>query len=379
MKLKSFNFLKKVFYHPDTVNKILSGSRPFPTTIEIDLTNHCNHRCSFCVWGEHIATDKSSLSTNVIKNCILEMKKLGAKAITFTGGGEPMIHKGFYEILNFSKELGFDCGLITNGSVIIEKNISKLLKSLKWLRVSLSGGDKKTYFQVQGKDQFDLVMKNLSMLNEYKNKFNTKTKIGIRMLVTEENFKTLSSLCKILCKFENLNFLQIAPDHSNNDGGKFWNGDILKKEIDLADAMLKKKNIDFITSGFELLNTDNEQSKNILNIPSKCYAHFFQIAIMADGSVAYCKNARFDSKYILGNINQTSITEIWNCNKNKEFERWVKPSNCGLLCKNIRVNLGVESINQDLKLNKLNFFENDKLKDYEANFPDDPLDKNFIG
>ena len=49
------------------------------------------------------------------------MRKLGAKAITFTGGGEPMIHKDFYEILVTSKKLGFDCGLITNGSIITRK------------------------------------------------------------------------------------------------------------------------------------------------------------------------------------------------------------------------------------------------------------------
>ena len=38
--------------------------------------------------------------------------------------------------------MGFDCGLITNGSVITEKNAGLLLDNLNWLRISMSGGIK---------------------------------------------------------------------------------------------------------------------------------------------------------------------------------------------------------------------------------------------
>ena len=118
------------------------------------------------------------------------MKKLGAKAITFTGGGEPMIHKNFYEILSISKKKGFDCGLITNGSVITEKNDELLLKNLNWLRVSMSGGDKDSYFKVQGKDHFELVCKNLQIIAATKKKLKSNTKLGLRMLITKENVHT---------------------------------------------------------------------------------------------------------------------------------------------------------------------------------------------
>ena len=127
------------------------------------------------------------------------MKKLGAKAITFTGGGEPMIHKNFYEILKRSNEIGFDCGLITNGSVITEKNAELLLKNLNWLRVSMSGGDKESYFKVQGKDHFELVCKNLKYCHLPK-KLKSNTKLGLRMLITKENIHTLYNLAEIIKK-----------------------------------------------------------------------------------------------------------------------------------------------------------------------------------
>lgn len=378
MKLKNFNFNEKVELQPSQIEKINNKLRPFPITVEVDLTNHCNHRCSFCVWGEHISSDKSSLKKQNILKCIQGMRKLGAKAITFTGGGEPMIHKDFYEILVTSKKLGFDCGLITNGSVITEKNAELLLDNLNWLRISMSGGDKDSYFKVQGKDHFELVIKNLKIISSIKKKKNSKTKIGLRMLITEQNVHTLFSLVKIISDINGINYLQIAPDHDNHDDGSFWHGKIVKKEKDKSENVLNKKNIDFITSGFEILNTNNNDKQKTLNIPKKCYAHFYQVAIMADGNVSFCKNARFDEKFFIGNINEEKIENIWNSEKNKEIEKWVRPNNCGLLCKNIRVNLTMQKINDSSNQKSL-YKDETQVKDYINKYPDDPLDINFVG
>lgn len=384
MKLENFDFSKKVKLHPEQISNIKNGNRPFPLTIELDLTNHCNHRCSFCVWGEHIAIDKSSLEKETIKKCINDMRTLGTKAITFTGGGEPMIHKNFYEVLSFAKSIGLDCGLITNGSAITEKNCSQLIKNLKWIRISMSGGDKESYLLVQGKDHFELVCKNLEILCKEKRLNNENLKIGIRMLITEKNFGTLKKLAKIIKSIEGINYLQIAPDHNNEDDGNFWHSERLKKEKNKTEILLKEKNINFITSGFEILNTSKNDKKEILNIPKKCYAHFYQIAIMADGDVSFCKNARFDKKFSIGNINKNSIQEIWNSDKNKEFESWIRPNNCGLTCKNIRVNLGAEEILSSKNINNLEksksyLYHKELLKKYKQEHPSDPLDINFVG
>ena len=40
MKLENFDFSKKVKLHPKQISSIKDGNRPFPLTIELDLTNH---------------------------------------------------------------------------------------------------------------------------------------------------------------------------------------------------------------------------------------------------------------------------------------------------------------------------------------------------
>ena len=127
------------------------------------------------------------------------------------------------------------------------------------------------------------------------------------MLITEENIHTLFNLAKIISNINGINYLQIAPDHDNNDDGNFWHGELVKKEKNKSENVLNKKNIDFITSGFEILNTNSNDKQKTLNIPTKCYAHYYQVAIMADGNVSFCKNARFDQKFFIGNINEDTI------------------------------------------------------------------------
>ena len=38
MKLKNFDFTQKVYLHPEHVVKLKNKERPFPMTIEVDLT-----------------------------------------------------------------------------------------------------------------------------------------------------------------------------------------------------------------------------------------------------------------------------------------------------------------------------------------------------
>lgn len=54
MKLENFDFSKKIFYHPEKILDYKNGKRPFPVTVEIDLTNNCNHKCSFCFYADKI-------------------------------------------------------------------------------------------------------------------------------------------------------------------------------------------------------------------------------------------------------------------------------------------------------------------------------------
>jgi len=334
MKLYNFDFSKKIFYHPEKIVEYKQGKRPFPTSLEIDLTNICNHRCDFCFHAEHRAKDKSSLDTDLIKKRIKETCELGTKGISFTGGGEPMIHKDFIGIMEYTHSLGLHIGLITNGSLINEDNASKMIKCLTWIRISMGGGDKESYHKVQGVNQFERVIKNIKILSDTKTKEKSSLNIGIRVLVTKENLQSLANLTNIIKDF-NINYLQVAPDQFTNDCGKFWNDQKTKEVFSQVEKIISKKGIMLLTAGYMMFQ-DN------LDHPRTCYAHFFHSAIIAEGYLLFCKNARDKEKYYVGNITKKTLKEIWNSEHVKKLESYIKPYNCGLFCKNLALNIAME-------------------------------------
>lgn len=347
MKLHNFDFSKKIFFHPEHIVKYKEKKRPFPITMEIDLTNKCNHKCVFCFYAEHISTDNSTLETEILKERITEMAKLGCKGISFTGGGEPTLHHNFKEILEHTHKNCIDCGLITNGSVV-HKYIDEILYNLKWIRISLAGGNSNSYKEVQGVDQFDKVIKNIILLSNEKKNRNSNLNIGIRVLVTQNNINSLENLIEIL-KDTSINYIQLAPDMFTNDNGEFWNSENTQNIFKKINKILEVNNIMQLTTGY--LNHQNH-----LDYVSTCYAHFFQGALTAEGNLIFCKNARDKTKFVIGNIYEKTFSEIWDDQVTKNLESHIKPSNCGLFCKCMQLNVSMQ----------------------ESLFPSDDMSPNFV-
>lgn len=345
MQYKNFDFSKKLIFHPESIVKIMNEERIFPISFEIDLTNLCNHNCSFCCVKEIRRTDMNTLKTETIKSCIKQMKELGVKGISFTGGGEPLLHKDFYEILEYTKTLGIDTGLITNGALIVENNVQMLLKNINWIRVSVAAGERETYSKIQGKDEYNKVINNLKLLSEYKEKLDLSVNIGVRMLITDENIMTLSGLAEDI-KNLNVNYLQIAPDSMSNNYN-LYNFTDFERIVEQTKTTLDQ--IDLLSAGFIM-----DQDKK--SYPQKCYAHCFHTVVTASGDVLFCKNCRGSENMVIGNIYESSLVEIWNSHKNLQLEKELKPANCGFMCKNMAVNTTLEALlnpSNDMSINFL--------------------------
>ncbi len=77
----------------------------------IQVTKDCNQDCVFCTQPK----EEISFSYDEIKEQILEYKKQGFKSIVYTGG-EPTLLPYLFDLIKFTKSLGMDQRVITNGS-----------------------------------------------------------------------------------------------------------------------------------------------------------------------------------------------------------------------------------------------------------------------
>lgn len=183
------------------LKKILSSSIPFRFFIRIksrkpeirfsiELTTKCNCKCSMCT-REKLIKNKNlcvgEMNEKIIKNIkseIKKFKKAGYKiAITPMGLGEPLLYNNLWKFFKDIKKIDKKIKLIlvTNGILLNEKNIKKIISSkIDEINISLNGRNKKEYFKYNGIDAFDLVQENIKKIFVLRKKI--KPKIFIQYL-----------------------------------------------------------------------------------------------------------------------------------------------------------------------------------------------------
>jgi len=154
----------KIAHHKDKLSEILDGGLPYPTNVQWDLTNQCNVSCNFCYYKIHNELDDfSPTDTFPVYRAIEvlhELKDLGVKAIEWTGGGSIECHPCYKEILRESSELGFENGMVTNGTLLDNEAID-IMKDFAWVRFSLDANKPDTYNKIKKRDLLSTAKSNL--------------------------------------------------------------------------------------------------------------------------------------------------------------------------------------------------------------------------
>jgi len=104
-----------------------------PVHVQWLPTNQCNLRCPFCSCAK--ADRSAQMGTQTAKAVIDELAGMGAKAVTITGGGEPLCHPDLDAMIDRFMYRGIAVGLVTNG-LLLKKMSPVALDCLTWCRVS---------------------------------------------------------------------------------------------------------------------------------------------------------------------------------------------------------------------------------------------------
>jgi radical SAM protein with 4Fe4S-binding SPASM domain len=96
-----------------------------PLSVQLDLTYRCNERCVHC-YLDH--DDRGEMTTTEIKSLLQEMADAGVFILTLSGG-EILLRRDFFEILERARKLSFCVKLKTNAILIGEREAERI-KSL---------------------------------------------------------------------------------------------------------------------------------------------------------------------------------------------------------------------------------------------------------
>jgi len=130
--------------------------------IVIELTNRCNLRCRHCYDGRH--GGKAELSLALLDKILADAKRHGFDELAFTGG-EPTIHRHFFEMIERATHAGYRFGFVSNGwhfSKIYEK-LLPFRDRLTGITFSLDGATEETHDALRGTGSFRRLLKAMSI------------------------------------------------------------------------------------------------------------------------------------------------------------------------------------------------------------------------
>ena len=104
-----------------------------PLSVQLDLTYRCNERCIHC-YLDH--DDHGEMTTSEIKDLLDQLADAGVFFLTLSGG-EILMRKDFFEILEYARGLMFCVKLKTN-AVLIREREAERIRSLRVNSVQIS-------------------------------------------------------------------------------------------------------------------------------------------------------------------------------------------------------------------------------------------------
>lgn len=299
----------KLMYHANRVNAWLKGERIAPITIDCALTTKCSYRCVYCYGKLQVVNQFPNLEENVVFDFLDDAAEIGVKAISFVSDGESTCNPCYADAIVRGKSNGLDMALGTNGFMLTDDALEKILPCLTYLRFNISAGDRKRYCEIHGvaETAYDRVMHNIKTAVSIKRNSNLPVTIGLQMVLMPEFQDQIIPLTK-LGKELGVDYLVIkhCSDDQNHSLG--------------VDYQAYDKMIDTMKEA-ETYNTDDYQVtvkwSKIMNhgdkIYKQCYGAPFILQMSGSGLVAPCGmffNPQY-KKFHIGNIKEKRFKDIF--------------------------------------------------------------------
>ena len=333
----------KPFLYPDRLRAIGAGRVPAPVHVRIKPTNVCNQSCWFCAYR----TDAVSLGSDMdprdriprdkMREICDDLVEMDVEAVTFSGGGEPLIYPHIVETIDRLAAGDIRIGVLTNGSMLKGKVADALARHGTWIRVSIDGWDGPSYAAARkvDVDQFDKVIGNLAAFTRR----DTGCTVGASVIVTEANAAHLFELCARL-KAAGIGHVKVSPcivhdSGESNDAYHARTEPTVRREID---------RIREIEDGhFRVVDHYHALGGRFDRQGSRCPMAYLLTIIGADLSVYSCQDKAYTPGGALGSIRETRFRDFWFSDELAQRLAAIDPSracrhHCVASSKNERIN-----------------------------------------
>jgi MoaA/NifB/PqqE/SkfB family radical SAM enzyme len=240
-----------------------------PEIVQIESTNMCNAKCVFCPRDE-MHREEGIMSMELYRKVVDECAALGITHVRMHNYGEAFLDRTLVDKIRYAKEKGIgEVGLISNGSLITDRVAQGMIEAgLDAINISVDASGREVFESTRLGLNYDKVIANIERI------------VRIRAEAGKRRPKLI---------------LSFVRQNNSADEQAF-----IEHWRTIADKI-------HITDLHNWAGTLNHESD--VNYP--CYRPWLTFTVLWDGRVSLCC-ADFDGHTILGDLNRSTIDEVWN-------------------------------------------------------------------
>lgn len=306
--------LKSSFYYSRFTKKALHWGKP--TSLSIEPTTACNLACPECPSGLKQFTRPTGKLNLDLHQKMLEQVSKTVFYINYYFQGEPFLHPEFLTLIRQAKKHKIYTATSTNAHFIDQKKAEEIINSgLDRLIISIDGLSQETYenYRVHGK--LDKVIE------------------ATKLLIATKKEKRSSTPHLIF------QFLAVKPNE--HEIPAIFS---LGKEMGIDEVRIKTAQLYDYKNGNALMPENEDYSRYTLQSDgtyklkyktgNHCWRMWSGSVLTWDGKVVPCCFDK-DAQHVLGSIEQSDFSKIWNNKKYKAFRQSVLTGRNQIeICKN---------------------------------------------
>lgn len=288
----------------------------FPFSVQIDICSACNLKCKFCFHSDSDAIKRAGIKfgimsyqlfTKIIDDMKNEWGEKKIKKLRLFKVGEPLLNSDVCEMIQYAKKANVAefVEITTNGTLLNEETNLKLIDAgLDILNISVNGINEAQYQDAC----------------QYKIKFDDFRK-------AIEHFYRNKGMCKVFIKYSDMGYSQEEKD-------SFYH-----MFSDVCDEI-------FVETISSTLWQDTNIGNYVADVHKGTYGQKFEskqvcpflftTMVINDRGIAHLCCVDWKTEYILGDLNNESIADVWNGKKLREYQKihLRKEKDCIEICKN---------------------------------------------
>jgi MoaA/NifB/PqqE/SkfB family radical SAM enzyme len=310
--------------------RLAAGEPVSSRVVELHTTKGtCNYSCVMCLWSDKREKTyetkkmkgKGLVGLDEWENILSSIHDLGAKVAVFSGGGEVLLNSDFFQLLDFSHNVGLKTQLYTSGynmQGLSDYEWSQLL-NMDRIRFSIHSPNEDTYndiVKMPTKSNAILkVQENLIELLQKRNTTNLDLRVGIGFVIQPLNALEVEGIINF-AKSMGVDFLNIRRDEilvtnplSAEDESQLRE-QLLRIRSGIIQGQYGQLEIDFSDNLTAFMNSEDYSLEKTAN----CVIKSFRPTVTPYGQWMPCdlkgEPMYADPNYVIGNLHDESVEKV---------------------------------------------------------------------